>query len=58
MTRLARTAKAFSGSSTCISKNGLTISSRFYPGARHELVNETNKGEVTTDLREWLLQFA
>ena len=40
------------------SKNGLTISSQSYAGARHELVNETNKGEVTTDLREWLLQFA
>jgi alpha-beta hydrolase superfamily lysophospholipase len=39
-------------------KKGLRISSRLYAGARHELVNETNKDEVTTDLRGWLLQFA
>jgi alpha-beta hydrolase superfamily lysophospholipase len=34
---------------------GLTrVSHRFYPGARHELFNETNRGEVTNDLINWL----
>jgi alpha-beta hydrolase superfamily lysophospholipase len=27
---------------------------RVYPGARHELLNETNRDEVTKDLTEWL----
>ncbi|MFW2339235.1 MAG: alpha/beta hydrolase, partial [Acidimicrobiia bacterium] len=26
---------------------------RVYPGARHELVNETNRSEVIGDLIEW-----
>jgi alpha-beta hydrolase superfamily lysophospholipase len=29
---------------------------RFYPEARHELFNETNRDEVTADLLEWLKQ--
>lgn len=34
---------------------GLThVSHRFYPGARHELFNETNRNEVTADLLAWL----
>ena len=34
---------------------GLTrVVARIYPGARHELLNETNRDEVTTDLRAWL----
>ncbi|MFC8583015.1 alpha/beta fold hydrolase [Streptomyces sp. NPDC057217] len=34
---------------------GLTeISYRAYPGARHELFNETNRDEVVTDLIAWL----
>ncbi|BCS31926.1 hypothetical protein TBR22_A11290 [Luteitalea sp. TBR-22] len=34
---------------------GLTrVSLRLYPGARHELVNETNRDEVTADLIAWL----
>jgi alpha-beta hydrolase superfamily lysophospholipase len=37
---------------------GLTISSQPYPEARHELVNETNREQVTADLIEWLRQFA
>jgi alpha-beta hydrolase superfamily lysophospholipase len=36
---------------------GLTISSHPYHEARHELVNETNRDEVTSDLIDWLLQF-
>ena len=37
---------------------GLTISSQPYREARHELVNETNREDVTTDLINWLRQFA
>jgi alpha-beta hydrolase superfamily lysophospholipase len=34
---------------------GLTdVTHRFYPGARHETLNEENRGEVTADLLEWL----
>lgn len=32
---------------------GLSVAARLYPGARHELLNETNRGEVVTDLLEW-----
>lgn len=27
---------------------------QLYPGARHEILNETNRGEVTTDVINWL----
>jgi alpha-beta hydrolase superfamily lysophospholipase len=27
---------------------------KFYPGARHELLNETNRGEITEDIINWL----
>lgn len=30
------------------------LSSRFYPGARHETLNETNRDEVVADLVAWL----
>jgi alpha-beta hydrolase superfamily lysophospholipase len=30
------------------------VSHRFYPGARHETLNETNRDEVTRDLLTWL----
>ena len=30
------------------------VSMRLYPGARHELVNETNRDEVTRDLVAWI----
>jgi len=34
---------------------GLTdVSHRFYPGGRHEILNETNRDEVTKDLLAWL----
>ena len=33
---------------------GLNVQHRFYPEARHELFNETNREEVTKDLIEWL----
>ena len=30
------------------------VAHRFYPGARHETLNETNRDEVTRDLITWL----
>jgi alpha-beta hydrolase superfamily lysophospholipase len=33
---------------------GLMVDSRFYEGARHELLNETNRDEVTRDILAWL----
>ena len=36
-------------------KAGLkNVEHRFYPGARHETLNETNRSEVTADLLAWL----
>jgi alpha-beta hydrolase superfamily lysophospholipase len=36
-------------------KAGLTdVTHHFYPGARHEVFNETNRGEVTHELLVWL----
>jgi len=43
---------------TLYNAKSLAISSHPYPEARHELVNETNRETVTTDLIDWLLQFA
>ena len=34
---------------------GMTdVSVTLYPGARHEILNETNRGEVTADIIAWL----
>jgi alpha-beta hydrolase superfamily lysophospholipase len=33
---------------------GLDVTARYYPEARHELLNETNRDEVTADIVEWL----
>ena len=34
---------------------GLTdVTIRTYPDARHEILNETNRDEVITELRSWL----
>lgn len=30
------------------------VSYKFYPGARHEILNEVNKEEVYRDIIEWL----
>jgi alpha-beta hydrolase superfamily lysophospholipase len=30
------------------------VQHRFYPDARHELLNETNREEVTRDVLGWL----
>jgi alpha-beta hydrolase superfamily lysophospholipase len=30
------------------------VTVRIYPGARHEILNETNNGEVISDLTEWV----
>lgn len=36
-------------------KNGMeTVDIKFYEGARHELLNETNKEEIWGDVREWV----
>jgi alpha-beta hydrolase superfamily lysophospholipase len=33
---------------------GLTVESHYYPDARHELLNETNRDEVQEDVVRWL----
>ena len=33
---------------------GVAVTSTIYPGARHELLNETNRDEVTADIVSWL----
>ena len=33
---------------------GLDVTFRVYPGGRHEMLNETNRDEVTADLLDWL----
>ena len=33
---------------------GLDVTARYYPEARHELLNETNRDEVTADVIDWL----
>jgi alpha-beta hydrolase superfamily lysophospholipase len=30
------------------------VETRLYPGARHEILNETNKDEVLKDIKDWL----
>jgi alpha-beta hydrolase superfamily lysophospholipase len=30
------------------------VTHRFYPDGRHEMLNETNRDEVTRDLLAWL----
>jgi alpha-beta hydrolase superfamily lysophospholipase len=30
------------------------VETRLYPGARHEILNETNRDEVTKDIKDWL----
>ncbi len=36
-------------------RNGVDVSAIYYPGARHELLNETNRDEVTADVLEWIV---
>jgi alpha-beta hydrolase superfamily lysophospholipase len=33
---------------------GLEVEAHYYPGARHEVLNETNRDEVTADLVTWI----
>lgn len=33
---------------------GLDVTAHYYPGARHEVLNETNRDEVTADVVAWL----
>src|SRR3954466_9583990 len=40
----------------CTSAGLTRVTHRFYDGARHELVNETNRNEVTRDVIAWIDQ--
>ena len=33
---------------------GVTVSEKYYPDARHEILNETNRDEVTADIIRWI----
>ena len=33
---------------------GLDVTAHYYEGARHEVLNETNRDEVQTDIVRWL----
>jgi len=46
--------KAGGDAKNWIHANGNYANTRYYPGARHELLNETNRDEVTADLIAWL----
>jgi alpha-beta hydrolase superfamily lysophospholipase len=37
---------------------GLDVSARYYPSARHEVLNETNRDQVHRDLLDWLARVA
>ena len=34
--------------------HGMKVTEKYYPQARHEILNETNRDEVTTDILAWL----
>jgi len=34
---------------------GIAVDLKLYPGARHELLNETNRDDVTADIVDWLV---
>jgi alpha-beta hydrolase superfamily lysophospholipase len=33
---------------------GVTVTEKYYPDARHEILNETNRDEVTADILRWI----
>ena len=37
-----------------LEKAGLKPEMKLYPGARHEILNETNRQEVYSDILEWI----
>lgn len=37
-----------------MSAQGITVTEKYYQDARHEILNETNRDEVTADIIEWL----
>ncbi len=37
---------------------GLVVEATYYPGARHEVLNEVNRGEVERDLLAWVARLA
>ncbi len=45
------------GLEAALNDTGLEVTAHYYPGARHEVLNETNRDEVTTDILTWLNQF-
>ena len=47
-----------SGMADAVSAAGVRADLKLYEGARHELLNETNRVEVTADLVEWVLRQA
>lgn len=47
-----------SGMADALRAAGVRADVKLYEGARHELLNETNRDEVTTDLVEWILRKA
>ena len=53
-TRAARWARTPRRSRRRCATRGSRSSVRLYPGARHELLNETNRDEVTADVIAWL----
>jgi alpha-beta hydrolase superfamily lysophospholipase len=37
-----------------LGQSGASVTERFYPGARHEVLNEINRDEVLADITQWL----
>ena len=37
-----------------LGRSGASVTERFYPGARHEVLNEINRDEVLADITQWL----
>ena len=37
-----------------LNENDVPVDGQIYEGARHELLNETNRDEVTADIIAWL----
>ena len=52
--RCPRTVPRFASSSGAYRDAGLDVTARYYAGARHEVLNETNRDEVHRDLVDWL----
>ena len=54
-TRPVTTGRGPARSASSTPRSGVTdVTCTLYPGARHEIFNETNRDEVTADLTAWL----